>query len=374
MAGIYVHIPLCKSRCSYCAFYSTTKLSHADHLVAQIVQEMCDRKDELHEDIHTIYFGGGTPTLLSTDQLHRLLQTIHQNYCVSPDAEITIEGNPGDFHVNGIVQRNRLQELRSLGFNRLSLGIQSFQDQALTAIGRRHTAQEARETVAAAQEAGFSNISIDLIYGLPHVSREQWEDDIRQAIALGVQHVSGYGLSVEEGTALHRMREEGCFTELDEDEMNLRQELLTQRLADAGFEHYEVSNYAKTTYRSRHNSSYWDGTPYLGFGPGAHSYDGQRTRRWNGDWDIPKGSWEHESEVLSDDELYEERVMLGLRRKEGIDLEALQRDFGEKRLQYCLCQAEKFLKDHLIVKNGNNLAVSEAGLRILNIITSELFA
>lgn len=275
MAGIYIHIPFCKSRCKYCDFFSTTMLEMREKYIMALVQEIEQRKNYLPtKDIYTIYFGGGTPSLMEVTQLETVLQAIYNNYNVEKGAEITLEANPGD------LTAEKLQALRKMGFNRLSIGIQSFSNEMLQRIGRRHTAEQAISAVQLARDAGFNNMSIDLIYGLPGQTMENWKEEVTHAIALDVEHISAYCLSYEEGTPLTQMLHKGEILEIDEDIENQMYDYLVNTLKTNGLRRYEVSNFCKDNYYSQHNSSYWNNTPYIGLGAGAHSYNGL-SRQWN---------------------------------------------------------------------------------------------
>ena len=313
MAGLYVHIPFCKRRCLYCDFFSTTLLERREEYVLAVLQEISNRREEAGEPIRTIYIGGGTPSMLTAEQIRTILAAIG-----TKDAtEITMEANPGD------LTSEYLRAIRRAGINRLSIGIQSFKDELLQLIGRRHTATQAINAVHMAQEAGFDNISIDLMYALPTQTMTLWEEDIESALRMNIQHISCYGLMYEDGTALSHMRDTGDIEPIDEDTENEMYDVLCCRLKQAGFTHYEVSNFALPGYEAKHNSSYWNGTPYVGIGAGAHSYVG-RTRSWNpNDIDayingIKQSNLVRESEQLSDTDLYNEYIMLGLRTCQGI--------------------------------------------------------
>ena len=309
MAGLYVHIPFCKRRCKYCDFFSTTRLERQEAYVAALVKEIAARKDEAGEPIRTVYIGGGTPSTLVPQDIARILGAIG----IDQTEEVTMELNPGD------ATPTYMQALRNIGINRLSIGIQSFQDELLTLIGRRHNAQQAIDAVRMAQEAGFENISIDLMYALPTQTMESWKADIETAISLSVQHISSYGLIYEEGTALTQAVENGALEAIDEETENAMYDALCERLKQAGFMHYEVSNFALPGYEAKHNSRYWDHTPYIGVGAGAHTYV-PPVRSWNKD-DLEgyiKGEEVRESETLTEEDLYNERIMLGLRTNRGI--------------------------------------------------------
>lgn len=340
MAGIYIHIPFCKSRCIYCDFYSTTDESLAEAYVQALCREIRARRDEASSSrVCTIYIGGGTPSRLSPEQLQEILECVRSNYSVEAGAEITVELNPED------VTPEYIRGLR--GFNRVSLGIQTFDDDLLSLLRRRHDAATARQAVEGLQEAGIHNISIDLIYGLPGQTLERWEQDLSSAFALHVQHLSAYALSYEQSTPLWRLRREGKVAEAP-DELSVEMyRRLCQRAREEGFLHYEISNFALPGYESRHNSSYWAGTAYLGFGPGAHGYDGERTRRAN-----PSDLRSYLSsedihpiiEELTTAELYNEAVMCGLRTINGIDLRRLEERFGPEKKAYLLKMAAPHLQ------------------------------
>ena len=390
MSGIYIHIPFCKSRCAYCDFFSTTLLSRREAYVDALCKEAKRRLSTL-PSISTIYFGGGTPSLLSPDQIARILQTIDAQQAI----EVTLEANPGN------LTPDYLRAVREAGVNRLSIGIQSFDDEVLRLIGRRHTAAEAKAAVKAAQAAGFDNISIDLIYGIPstiispnykqdgaapdciginfqphlHVPSplnsqlSAWQEQIRQALQLGVQHISTYCLSYEEGTRMTRMLEQGEINEVDEDTENAMYDLLVSQLKEAGFEHYEVSNFALPGYRSQHNSNYWNRTPYMGLGAGAHSYDGVHTRSWNPDnleeyiRAMERGEDAATYETLTDTDLYNERIMLGLRTAEGIAINELHDP----------ALAQPFIERGLLQETADRrLIATISGIHILNRIIEDL--
>lgn len=361
MAGVYVHIPFCKSRCRYCDFYSTTSLELQTLYIEALKREWLARKNEIGTDIATLYIGGGTPSTMSTD----LIAVIRELIIPSPSPndrtlEITMEANPGDLTFE------KLCALRTAGINRLSIGIQSFQDRLLRLIGRRHTAAEAIEVVKMAREAGFTNLSIDLMYGLPTQTMEDWKADIETALSLHVEHLSAYCLSYEEGTVLTRMLEQGKIQETDEDIENEMFDYLALRLSKNGYEHYEVSNYALPGYRSQHNSSYWNNTPYLGLGAGAHSYDG-RNRSYNRpdiEAYIASPASVHEIEELSDTDRYNEHVMLRLRTREGLLVDYLPTN--------CLPYIEEQCQKGNLVKEDGYIRATQQGLHILNRIIEDL--
>lgn len=358
MAGLYVHIPFCKKRCLYCDFFSTTLLDRRKEYVEAVLKEIEARKHEAGP-IRTIYLGGGTPSMLEATDIARILQAIG-----TADAEeITMEMNPGD------VTDSYLREIRNAGINRLSIGIQSFQDPLLRLIGRRHDAQQALTAVKVAQDAGFDNLSVDLMYALPTQTMDMWRADIETALQLGIQHISSYGLMYEEGTALTQQLESGTIEPIDEDTENAMYDLLCERLQQAGFVHYEVSNFALPGFEAKHNSRYWDHTPYVGIGAGAHSLV-ERTRSWNpSDLDayiagIANGTLQRESEVLTDREWYNEQVMLGLRTCRG---------YIGSISDSCRTNIERLSRAGLLSETQDGrIVATQKGIHVLNRIIEEL--
>ena len=374
MTGLYIHIPFCKSRCIYCAFYSTTAEQMKQAYVDAVCREM-ELRNAIYEKegkdvgktLATVYLGGGTPSQLSPTQLQQLFDTIARHYDVSDDAEITIECNPDD------VTEAFAELLRSLPVNRVSMGAQTFDDDRLQFIHRRHTSEQVTTAIQRLREKGIHNISIDLMYGFPDETLEEWEYDIQQALALNVEHISAYALTYEEGTPLYRLQEEGKVKEIDEERSLAMYDRLIDRLQEAGYEHYEISNFARKGWRSRHNSSYWQLVPYIGIGAAAHSYDG-RQRQWNiADINsyinhIQQGIVPAEGELLDKDSRYNDHVMLALRTCEGLDLSTLDSD----ERSYCEETAKKFVLDGLLVKTDNHLRLSRKGLFVSDMIMSEL--
>ena len=374
MAGIYIHVPFCQSRCAYCDFYSTTLLAHREDYVDTVCRELRNRLTELQgEPVKTIYFGGGTPSTLTIEELKRILEACFHLLSLNFQLEeLTLEANPDDL-TEAYVQR-----LRTLPINRVSMGIQSFHDRTLRLIGRRHTSEEAILAVKRLQQAGLTNISIDLIYGLPGETIDDWAYSLDQAIALGVKHISAYHLTYEEGTRLWRMQEQGLVAPIDEEQSVRSFELLREKLLSAGYEHYEISNFALPGYHSRHNSSYWQGIKYIGIGPGAHSYDGSN-RRWNlssltdyiatpHEEDVP-----HEVEHLTTDERYDERIITELRTAQGIDLTGLKADFGERYHTHCMsCAAPYIERGQLIHTEDNHLHLTPESILISDAVMRDL--
>lgn len=368
MAGLYVHIPFCKSRCVYCGFYSTTLLCHRQAYVDALCKEMLLRDKP---PIDTIYIGGGTPSQLDTGQLRQLFDAITDSYAIAKDAEITMECNPDDVDIAFATT------LASLPVNRVSMGIQTFDDQRLRLLCRRHTASQAIEAVRHLREVGISNISIDLMFAFPNQTLEKFDDDIRQALSLGVEHISSYGLTIEEGTPLHKMMQRGDLSTVDEDLYADMYTLLADRLQEAGYEHYEISNFALPGYRSRHNTSYWTDVPYLGIGAAAHSYY-HAGRQWNIS-DIGKyisainaGQIPSEREVLSPYDHYNDLITTALRTSWGISIERVKQQYGTEFSQYLEDQAGRWVKTGHLVKDDGWLRLSLKGIIVSDSIMSDL--
>ena len=359
MAGLYIHIPFCKKRCLYCDFFSTTQLARRKEYVEALLKEIAMRRNEASEPIQTVYIGGGTPSTLDAADIEKIIRAVG----LQEAEEVTMEMNPGD------ATREYLRALRQTGINRLSIGIQSFQDELLQLIDRRHNAQQAIDAVRMAQEVGFDNISVDLMYALPTQTMAQWEADIETALSLDVQHISSYGLMYEEGTALTKMMENGELEAIDEDTENTMYDRLCERLKQAGFVHYEVSNFALPGREAKHNSNYWNGTPYIGVGAGAHSYIG-KVRSWNPDdldtyiQGMNDGSLKRESETLSDEDLYNEQIMLGLRTSKGCRLSPSV----DRRLTVGKLREKEWIRE----TEDGRIVATQKGLHVLNQIIEEL--
>lgn len=370
MAGIYLHIPFCKTRCLYCDFFSSSSKREKASYIEALAREMELRKDYLQgQEIDTIYFGGGTPSQLSADDYTFLFEQLKHYFPFDDQtAEITLEANPDD------LTDSYLAALSRLPFNRLSIGIQSFDDPELLFLNRRHTADAAIAAVERAQRAGFANISIDLMYGLPGQTLDGWHTNILQATKLGIQHISAYHLIYEAGTTLFRMLEEGKVHPTDE-ELSLEMfNRLIDSLSDAGFEHYEISNFALPGFRSRHNSAYWQGKHYLGLGAAAHSYNGT-SRQWNA---CLKGAdylaQAPEIEMIDQRTAYNDYILTRIRTADGADLDELERLFGEKMKTYCLRQAEKYLSSKLLQCQSNRLVLTRQGIFLSDGIMSDLMS
>ena len=384
MAGIYIHIPFCKQRCIYCDFYSTTSQEKENHYIEAVCTELELRKQSLPDPVHTIYIGGGTPSLLNPASVKQLKDCMDRNYRVMPDLEFTVEANPDD------ISPEWLEAMSRTGVNRISMGVQTFHDGHLKLLRRRHNSERAIQAVHLCQEHGFRNISIDLIYGLPEQTLEEWKADVAQAIALNVQHLSAYALIYEENTALWRMREQNKVQEADEELSLSMFEYLITELKNNGFEHYEISNFGLPGFHSRHNSSYWNDTPYLGCGASAHSFIGME-RMYNTanidqyikditrcrEENLPYNEVCH-CEVLDRYEHYNDRIITGLRTAAGLDLEKLEQDFGTELKNYCLKMAAPHLKENTLQiteENGHPqgvLKLSHRGLFLSDGIMSDL--
>ena len=372
MAGIYIHIPFCKQRCSYCAFYSTTLYNIRERYVDALCKEIAMRKEYAGSaPIGTIYFGGGTPSTLTMEQLQKICGTIYSTHSVSPTAEVTIECNPDDLTPDFLAQ------LKQLPFNRISMGVQSFNDIQLKRLGRRHNAQKAREAVHNAREAGYNNISIDLIFALPGSTITEWEHDLDSAIALRPDHLSAYNLTYEEGTPLHRALERGDFAELGEEENIEQFQILIAKLKEAGYRHYEISNFALPGRESRHNSSYWNDTPYMGCGAAAHSYNGD-SRQWNiadikeyiaG---IESGTPSFESEHLSEEERYNDTILTRLRTADGLPLAWMKERFSDRLNRHLQRTAEKEIALGNLKEENGSLSLTEKGIFISDAVIREL--
>ncbi len=371
MAGLYIHIPFCESRCIYCGFYSTTLAQLKEQYVEAVCKEANNalRFKSAFGNFSTVYLGGGTPSQLSPALLHRLFEHLEiGDEANSKELEITMECNPDD------LTDDYAAALRDLPVNRISMGAQTFSDDRLRFLHRRHTSRQVSEAVERLRHIGIDNISIDLMFGFPGETLCDWEADIQQALTLQVEHISAYSLMFEEGTPLYALREQGKVKEVDE-ELSLKMyETLIDRLTAAGYEHYEISNFARPGFHSRHNSSYWDGTPYIGLGAAAHSYD--IDSRW---WNISNvreyirrvqhdESPIEETEVLNDETRYNDAVMTALRTREGLPLERL----SESQRQYLLSQARPHLERQLITMEDNHLRLTRQGLFVSDMVMSDL--
>lgn len=368
-----MHIPFCKQACSYCNFHFTTSLRYKDDLVKALCRELELQRNYLQgEPVNTVYFGGGTPSLLTLDECRQVLDTVRALYAVSPQAEITLEGNPDD------VTPEKLTGWKGAGINRLSVGVQSFFEEELRWMNRAHNAGQAHQCIENIQKAGFTNYTIDLIYGSPLLSDEQWEQNVQTAINYGVPHLSCYALTVEERTPLFKQIHQQVKEDVDNEKQARQFLLLMQWLRTAGYEHYEVSNFARPGFRSRHNSSYWRGEKYLGIGPSAHSYDGV-ARTWNIANNnayiqaINAGKVPGETEVLTGVQRLNEYIMISLRTMEGLDLAEIERSWGKDTAGRLEQQLGRYVVHALVVRNGSHYSLSDEGMLRADGIASDLF-
>lgn len=373
MSGIYIHIPFCKSRCAYCDFYSTTRPRQMASYTDALIREIEARKAETgSEKTRTIYIGGGTPSQMPANELKAIYGKLEHAFDLSQLEESTIECNPDD------LTDSFLDNLSRLPINRISMGIQTFNDDILKLIYRRHTSEQAIQAVGRCRKHGFTNISIDLIYGLPGQTPEMFWDDIRTALSLEVTHISAYCLSYEEGTRLTAMRDRGVITPVSDEDCAEMFSILCHTMKEAGFMHYEISNFCRPGYHSRHNSSYWDGTPYIGLGAAAHSYDG-RNRSWNiSDIDqymkgIEEGTPVMEKEELTQTDRRNEMVMLSLRTSKGLDTEEMASRFGKATTDRCIKNATRYIESGVMLFNGRILKLSETGIFVSDDVISSLF-
>lgn len=372
MAGIYIHIPFCKKACNYCNFHFSVNKQLMPQMTDAILTEARLQKDYLNEPVETIYFGGGTPSLLSEEQLNRILNGLFDYFTISSGAEITLEANPDDITPSG------LQGWKAAGINRLSIGIQSFFEADLAWMGRAHSAEQAFHCIGLAQAAGFNNLSIDLIYGGPTLSNEHWKQNLQTATQLKVPHLSCYALTVEPKTILAKKISDRQLEEVDPEKQAVHFNMLMESTGASGYEHYEISNFALTGYRSRHNSSYWSGSHYLGLGPAAHSFNGT-SRQWN----IANNSLyisslyqenvPAESETLTTEQRVNEYIMTALRTSEGLNLKRLAKIGNEAIAVKVLEEAGKFIARGTLIRSGDFLVIPPKGKFYADGIAAELF-
>lgn len=372
MAGIYIHIPYCKSKCIYCDFFSTPQVETMEQYVHSLLCEARLRHGEIEgEAVSTLYLGGGTPSVLPISLLSTLIEGMKEVFDLSNLEEFTIEVNPDD------VTAASVKALVALGVNRVSMGVQSFNDGELQAINRRHTAQQAIDSVIAIKDAGITNVSIDLIYGLPGQSLNSWQRNVERAIGLDVQHISAYCLSYEPGTPLWTMRQLGRVVPVSDEDCVAMHDTLVAMLTQAGFEHYEISNFARPGFRSRHNSSYWNFTPYLGLGAAAHSFDGS-TRRYNPSsikkyvTALGNGATACVEEHLEWWERYDEEVMVRLRTCDGIDTALIAQRYDDKARTHLLTQAQPFIDQQLLGLKDGTLTLTPQGIMLSDTIIRNL--
>ena len=374
MAGIYLHIPFCKKRCHYCDFYKSLDTGFCGEFVKALKKEAADRSSyiESSDPVETIYFGGGTPSVLSLEQIRDIMEVLRASYNISEDPEVTFEINPDD------ANRAYLNGLAREGINRLSIGIQSWDDKILKMLNRRHNAKQAGEAVRLAGEAGINNISVDLIYGIPGLDTDEWKGSLRSTFELGVNHISAYHLTIEPNTVFGKMKEIGELKETGEEESEKQFNALAELAEANGYEHYEISNLCRDKHYSKHNTGYWKQAKYIGLGPSAHSYNGY-SRQWNiADLsvylrNIKSGKEIAESETLDDRTRYNEYIMTSLRTIWGVDLEYIEENFTKEIHDYLLNMASRFIKYGMIDRNNNKaLVLTRQGKMISDNIISEL--
>jgi oxygen-independent coproporphyrinogen-3 oxidase len=372
MSGIYIHIPFCKQACNYCDFHFSTSMKKKDEMVLALAKEIQMRKNESEEEtVETIYFGGGTPSVLTSEEIDFLIAAIYDNYDVTDYPEITLEANPDD------LSNERILELSKSKVNRLSIGIQSFFEDDLRMMNRAHNSEEAQKCLEEATRY-FDNISVDLIYGVPGMSNEKWKQNIEKALSFGIPHISSYALTVEPKTALKKLIETGKIAEPNDEVAQEHFIILVETLEANGFIHYEVSNFGREDYFSKNNSAYWLGKKYIGIGPSAHSYDGV-SRSWNIANNplyiksIGAGKLPNEIENLSVSDRYNEYVMTGLRTIWGVSLERIKNEFGQSYLDYLSKHAQKFLDDELLFIENSILKPAKKGKFLIDGIASDLF-
>lgn len=380
MSGIYIHIPFCKKACHYCDFHFSTSLQKKDDIVQAIISEIIWRKKELNTPIETIYFGGGTPSLLTIAELQKIIETIHTQYNVASNPEITLEANPDDLTIAGQQhnsENNIFKAYKNIGINRLSIGIQSFYEDDLQLMNRAHNAQEAEQCLTEATKY-FNNITIDLIYGMPNMSLEKWKANIKKALNFGINHISSYALTVEPKTALAAFVAKGKITPLKETSVHEHFIALKSLLEANGFIHYELSNFGKKGFFSKHNTSYWLRKKYIGIGPSAHSFNGKQ-RSWNVANNtaylksIQNKKLPSTQETLSKNDCFNEYLMTGLRTIFGVSLDKVSQDFGEKYQRYLLERAQKFIDQELLLVENNTLKATTKGLFLSDGISADLF-
>jgi oxygen-independent coproporphyrinogen-3 oxidase len=371
MSGIYIHIPFCKQKCYYCDFHFSVSLSRKDALLQSITKELELRKEEISQKVETIYFGGGTPSLLSMDEINSILETVYRNYDVVKTPEITLEVNPDDLNIE------RIKELAASRINRLSIGIQSFFDEDLQFMNRAHTAKEAKDCLSAAI-GSFDNITIDLIYGIPNMSNNRWKENLDTVFRMGIPHISAYALTVESKTALASFIKKGKYPPLDEEQAKQHFEILSEKTKEHNYIAYEISNFGKENYFSKHNTSYWLGKHYLGIGPSAHSYNG-KTRSWNVANNakyikaIQQNILPLEIEQLSKNDRFNEMIMTGLRTIWGVSLNQIECDYSLDYKENLIKKSQKYIQNKTLKLDNNTLKITEKGRFLADGIAADLF-
>ena len=372
MSSIYIHIPFCKQACHYCDFHFSTSLQRKEEMIQALAKELVLRKKELNEEVETIYFGGGTPSLLSTVELQYLIDTVYENYTVIDNPEITLEANPDD------LTNEKIKELAVSPVNRLSIGIQSFFEEDLKIMNRSHNSEQAKKCLEEATRH-FDNITVDLIYGIPNMSNERWKENLQTVFDFGINHISSYALTVEPKTALASFIRNGKYPDVSEELALEHFNILVAATEKRGFINYEVSNFGKPNFFSKHNTSYWLGKSYLGFGPSAHSFNGKQ-RSWNVSNNIKyckalrENIIPNETETLSQSDVFNETMMIGLRTIWGVDLEQVENKFGVNFKEKLMENADKFIQKELLeLTNDQKLKTTKKGRFLADGIASDLF-
>jgi len=373
MAGLYVHIPFCRQKCHYCNFYSLATTKHHSQIIRAIIHELEIRKTYLRgEKLSTIYFGGGTPSLFQAQTLASIIEKATKVFGIDKNAEITVEANPDD------INERWLSDLQKTDVNRLSIGVQSFDDKDLKYLNRTHTAARAEDSIKQALDHGFDNLSIDLIYGSPMLDDGAWSENISKAMLTEVPHISAYALTVEPGTALDHFIRKGKYKPVDDANAARQFNMILKELDAAGFEHYEISNFCRPGQYSKHNTSYWFGEKYIGVGPSAHSYD-EKSRQWNVSnlksyiASVDKSEVDFEREILSTSQKFNEYLMTAIRTLWGIDLEKVKTDFGEDLLGHLLNEAQPYLENNQIKLSQKKITLTNKGKFFADGIAAGMF-
>lgn len=373
MAGIYIHIPFCKQACHYCDFHFSTTLKHKDAMIEALLSELKLRKNYLSdENIETVYFGGGTPSLLTYKELEKLINQIYNDFQLVNHPEITLEANPDDLNAEF------LRGIQQIGINRLSIGVQSFLNKDLEWMNRAHNSNQAIDSIKRSQDIGIDNISIDLIYGMPSLTNKEWKENIQRAFELEIRHISSYALTVEQGTALGNWVAKGKLKAMDEEQAAEQFEILMEEMFNNNYLHYEISNFCKEGYHSRHNSSYWEGKKYLGIGPSAHSFN-KTTRQWNVANNhqyidqIFRNELPSTVEVLTIEDRINEYLMISLRTSKGISFEYFEKEFGSENLSSIKRNLDSYINANLLEIENNYCRTTKNGKLMADKIASDLF-
>ena len=368
MAGIYIHIPFCRSKCAYCNFFSVVSDKQRDGFLEALKREAVSRKDYLGgETVDTIYFGGGTPSLLKPSEIAGILNALKDNYPIADNPEVTLEANPDTVSIES------LSQYRLIGVNRLSIGIQSFFDDDLQYLSRRHDSKHAMQVLDWAKDAGFQEVTLDLIYGIPTLTDREWRHNLETFFQTGFNHLSAYALTVEEKTALGRRISKGEAADVNEDAIVRQYQILVEMTRNQGFEHYEISNFARPGHQSRHNSIYWKGVKYLGLGPSAHSFDGV-SRQWNvASVKDYCDNCSFEKEQLTTDDRFNEYVMTSLRTNWGCDMNFIKENFGELYVKRFKKLTEKYITSSKMYQKDEKYILNDNGMLFADGIASEIF-